>query len=272
MIVIKKIKPSIQIDDLKQQYLQETTAALDGMWLRGFLAQANFFGFYEGEKLVGYCCINDDGYLLQLYLCKEYKHLAESLFEELLAHDYPLLPMINGAFVSTAEPWYLSLCLDLLPRFKVHSLMYQFDRSLSQNEINTVDLELTVFCRHQLSEVVDFAGLNVGAPKGWLIGYYSKLIHRGELLGLWRNGRLVAAGESRSDDKVQPGYGDIGLIVDTELRGQGVGTQIMIELVRITQARGLQPICSTEKENIGAQKAITRAGFCAGHRIIQFDC
>jgi hypothetical protein len=33
----------------------------------------------------------------------------------------------------------------------------------------------------------------------------------------------------------------------------------------------LKPIFSAESTNIGAQKAISRAGFFAGNRIVQFD-
>ncbi|WP_458778122.1 GNAT family N-acetyltransferase [Desulforhopalus sp. 52FAK] len=272
MAEIRKIVSIAQVDELKQQYLQKTTAALDGMWLRGFVPRASHFGFYENEELVGYCCINDDGYVLQLYVCQEFQDQAGLLFEELLVHKHQVVPEVNGAFVSTAEPGYLALCLDLFPRFKVHTFMYQLGSFQSEDQINTAPLQLTTLTHNQLAEAVAFAKLNVGAHEGWLMGYYSALINRGELFGLLQNGRFVAAGESRSDDHVQSGYGDIGLIVDRALRGQGIGTQIMTELVRITQGKGLKPICSTEKENIAAQKAITRAGFFAGHRIIQFDC
>ncbi|MEZ9417968.1 GNAT family N-acetyltransferase, partial [Vibrio sp. 10N.286.49.E1] len=33
----------------------------------------------------------------------------------------------------------------------------------------------------------------------------------------------------------------------------------------------LEAMCSTESSNIGAQKAITRAGLSSKHRILQFD-
>ena len=68
MIQTKKVELLVHLSDLKQQYIDQTTAPLDGMWLTGFVPMASHFGFYENQELVGYYCINNDGYLLQFYL------------------------------------------------------------------------------------------------------------------------------------------------------------------------------------------------------------
>ena len=130
---------------------------------------------------------------------------------------------------------------------------------------------MTVAKSEQLSEMVDFAKINVGAPEQWLTGYYTNLINRRELFGFWQNGRLLAAGESRGYDEYQTDYADLGVIVDESARGNGLATNVLKQLTIITEDKGLKPILSTEKNNIGAQKAISRAGFFAGNRIVQFD-
>ena len=102
------------------------------------------------------------------------------------------------------------------------------------------------------------------------IEYYGNLIDRRELYGVWENERLIATGESRGDVEYQTEYSDVGVIVAKSERGRGLATQILKQLVAMNQANGLKSICSTEKTNIAAQKAISRAGFVSSNRIIQF--
>lgn len=268
MIQIKKVESIAQLSELKQQYINQTTAPLDGMWLTGFVPMARHFGFYANEELVGFCCINDDGYLLQFYLCPQHRDQASLLFDSIITRNNAPVGKINGAFVSTAEPQYLSYCLDSFSSFKVNALMYHLGEKTT---VPASSLKLTLVKAEQLTELIEFAKNAIGAPEEWLTGYYTNLINRQELFGLWQEDRLVAAGESRGYDEYQTDYADLGMIVAKSERGKGLATSVLKQLVTITKAKGLKPICSTEKTNIGAQKAIGRAGFFSGNRIIQFD-
>jgi len=271
MIEIKKNDSIEQLSELKQEYIDRTTAPLDGMWLTGFVPMADHFGFYENEMLVGYCCINDDGYVLQFYLSPEKGDQASHLFDSILTQNDSAIEKINGAFVSTAEPQFLSLCLDSFSKFEVNALMYRLGNKVKAENGQEALVQLTVVKSDQLSELVAFANSNIGAPEEWLTGYYTNLISRRELYGFWKNGPLLATGEIRAYDEYQTDYADLGVIVEKSQRGKGLGTGVLKELISITESKGLKAICSTEKTNCGAQKAISRAGFIAGNRIIQFD-
>lgn len=269
MIQTRALESIEQLSELKQQYIDQVTAPLDGMWLCGFVPMATHFGFYEGGELVGYCCVNDDGYLLQFYLCPSHQNQASNLFDSILKSKNPPIEKINGAFVSTAEPQYLSLCLDSFPVFKVNALMSQL--SDNSKPVSKSNLALEVVKSEQLTDAVKFAHSAIGAPEEWLTGYFTNLINRQELFGYWENGRLLATGECRLFDDYQIDYADLGVIVDASTRGKGIATKVLKQLISIADAKGLKSICSTEKTNIGAQKAISRAGFSSGNRIIQFD-
>ena len=271
MILIKKNESIEQLAELKQQYIDQTTAPLDGMWLTGFVPMATHFGFYENEKLVGFCCINDEGYLLQFYLCPDKQDQAPLLFDSILTQNDLPIGKVIGAFASTAEPQYLLHCLDNFSSFEVNALMHQLEKSAKVVQEQEPILQMTVVQSEQLTELVDFAKTNIGAPEQWLTGYYTNLINRQELFGFWQNGRLLATGESRGYDEYQISYADLGVIVSKSARGKGLATKVLKKLITITEAKGLNPICSTEKSNIGAQKAISRAGFIADNRIIQFS-
>jgi GNAT superfamily N-acetyltransferase len=269
MLDIKKIDSIEQLRRLKQQYIEQVTAPLDGMWLTGFVPIANHFGFYKNEMLIGFCCVNQDGYLLQFYVDPGNQIQAASLFELIINKNDLAMGKVNGAFVSTAEAQYLSHCLDNFTSFKVNSLMYQQGDTVTL--VHESELEMVSITLDQLSVVVEFAKTNMGAPEEWLTGYFSNLFKRKELYGYWQNNQLVATGEFRMNDKYQIEYVDLGMIVATSERGKGIATNVLKFLINIAQSKGLKPICSTEKDNIGAQKAISRAGLISGNRIVQFD-
>lgn len=269
MLEIKKISSLDELTNFKQYYFAQTTAPLDGMWHFGFVPMSDHFGFYEENKLVGYCCMNAEGYLMQFCLLPTANAKASDLFILIIQNNSSVIGDVNGAFVSTAEPEFMSLSLDNSESFKVNALMYQQNDKMNVNRSEGVDMKLVN--QTQLSELVEFAASTIGAPKEWLTGYYGHLIQRKELWAYWRNEQVVATGECRRFDEHQTQYADLGMIVAETERGKGLATRILNTLVQFANQEGLTAICSTEKTNIGAQKAIHRAGFSAHHRIIQFD-
>lgn len=239
------------------------------MWHFGFVPMSKHFGFYVNNTLVGFCCINDDGYLLQFHLETNSKISANALFTLIAEQNSKVIGEVKGAFVSTAEPHYMSLCLDNSSIYKVNALMYQQDAKMSIKQEDTIDMEVAT--DQELAEYVQFSATNIGAPEQWLNGYYGNLIKRKELLGYRKGEQLLAVGECRLFDEYQTEYADLGMIVDQSMRGQGIAKKVLNFLVKHASTKGLQQICSTESNNIGAQKAISSAGFVSTNRIVQFE-
>lgn len=265
MLKIKKIESLNELSKLKKSYFKDTTAPLDGMWHFGFVPMAKHFGFYLKGKLIGFCCINDEGYVLQFYVESNKKAFSSELFT-LIGVE---VREVKGAFVSTAEPSYMAFCLDNSSSFKVNALMYQQMPEFCHEQNGNIDLQLASI--KQLNEFVAFAISNIGAPEQWLQGYYGKLIGRNELFGYWNNGKLLATGECRLFDEHQTDCADLGIVVAQSERGRGIAKQVLSFLTKHASRKGLKPICSTESSNIAAQKAISRVGFVSSHRIIQFE-
>lgn len=261
---IERIEALHTLSDLKQRYLEQTTAPLDGMWLHGFVPAAAHYGWRERGQLCGYFCLNDEGYLLQFLVEGRSGAKEAEVFENVVGGE-SAAGEINGAFVSTAEPHPLSLCLDHFGRFEVNALMYELPDSSRRA---TDSLELVRLAPAQLPTAVAFAMAEIDAPQEWVTGYYANLIDRSELYGSFRDDRLVATGESR---RREDDHADLGVIVARSERGQGLATKILSTLADMNDRAKLKSICSTEKDNRAAQKAIERAGFVAHNRIIRFD-
>jgi hypothetical protein len=104
MITIQQEDSVAALSVYKAQYLQQTTAPLDGMWLVGFVPLATHYGFYHESELVGYCCVNDEGYLLQFHLSQAHQLQAAEFFSHITTNKCDDISEIQGAFTSTAEP------------------------------------------------------------------------------------------------------------------------------------------------------------------------
>lgn len=269
MLDIKKISTLSNLSELKTAYFAESTAPLDGMWHFGFVPMSDHFGFYENGNLVGYCVLNGEGYLLQFYLAPTASTHIEDLFPLIVENNSSVIGKVKGAFVSTAEPQYLSLCVDITESFKVNAMMYRQRPTAVANNIENI--EMTLATEEQLEQFVKFASSAIGAPKEWLTGYYGNLIARQELWGYWESNDILATGECRKFDEHQTQFADLGMIVAQQERGKGLATRVIHFLKQHANSQGLEAMCSTESSNIGAQKAIKRAGLSSKHRILQFD-
>ncbi|MEZ8238942.1 GNAT family N-acetyltransferase [Vibrio splendidus] len=273
MLDIKKISTLSDLNEFKTAYFAESTAPLDGMWHFGFVPMSDHYGFYEDDTLVGYCVLNGEGYLLQFYLAPTASTHIESLFPLIVENNSSVIGEVKGAFVSTAEPQYLSLSVDNTESFKMNAMMYrQNSQARSDCDSDRVEeIEMSLATEEQLEQFVEFASSAIGAPKEWLTGYYGNLIARQELWGYWESDDILATGECRKFDEHQTQFADLGMIVAQEERGKGLATRVIHSLKQHANSQGLEAMCSTESSNIGAQKAITRAGLSSKHRILQFD-
>ncbi|WLQ12124.1 GNAT family N-acetyltransferase [Hahella aquimaris] len=271
MLKITPIENNDSLTPLKIAYLKGCVAPLDGMWLNGFLPFSQHLGLFDGDTLAGYACVNSEGYVLQLFLPSSHQNQYAPTLRRILEQGGKDYSKIAGAFVSTAEPAYLSACLDVFNSFQVNVLMYEYDIKAAGTHKLSDQLPMEFASTEQLSEFVAFTAHNIQAPEEWLNYYLGGLIERRQLLGYWRDGELVASGEMRHDPTFQADSVDIGVIVAREHRKQGIAGKVIRTLasrIRETQRR---PICSTERENIAAQTAIARAGFVSRHRIVRFD-
>lgn len=258
-----------ELTELKKAYFNSSIVPLDGMWHFGFVPMAKHFGFYVNKNLAGFCCVNDDGYLLQFYLQPEFHLFSQELFTLISQQNSSIIGEVKGAFVSTSEPNYQALCLDNSATFKVNALMYQHNTKLADENLEMIDMQIAG--TEQLTDFVSFAVANIGAPEQWLTQYYGNLIVRKELFGYWHEGKLLAAGECRLFDQYQTEYADLGMIVAQSIRGQGIAKKVLAFLTKHATTQGLSSICSTESNNVAAQKAIAHAGFTSAHRIVQFE-
>lgn len=250
-----------ELSSLKQDYLDGLSAPIDGMWA-SFVSMADHYAIICGEDIIGYVAINAEQIMLRFYVKKGHDQTA--LFSQLINEL-----SVKGAVVATQEFEYLSLCMDSQKSVSVNALLYH---CAPDTEIEAAifpdgtDFRAITTC--DLQTAIDFAVAAIGAPEGWLRGYYSERIEGEELFGLWQGDILIGTGECRPSADQKP-YADLGMVVSPEYRGLGLATAILREMLHDCRIRALSSICSTESTNAAARKAITNAGFESQMRILE---
>lgn len=249
------------LSDLRSHYLRQLSAPLDGMW-ETFAEMGSHYAISEAGDDIGYCIINDENVLLQFFV--KPGHDAESIFHQVFEEL-----SIRGAVVTTSQNRYLSLCMDHQTSVEVNAITYNFDDDAEVQEVRfPAETEFRLIVESDLEVAVDFGAATLGADRGWLSRYYGEKVSGEELFGLWRGDILIAIGECRPSPTQTP-YADVGMIVSTSQRGEGIATNILRQLTLLCRQRGLRPICSTEAGNVAARKSIKRAGFRSQHRILE---
>lgn len=248
---------------LKHAYLNRTSAPLDGMW-ETFVEMADHYVVHLQENPIGYFAVNAERKLMQFHL--PIQSGKREFFDHLIKEM-----CLTGAFVSTAEADYLSLCLDVQKHVKVNALMYHTDDNIAlPDAVFPPACEFRLVARTEHETAVNFGVAAIGAEEGWLRNYYQNHINSEQLYGLWHKNTIIAAGELRHSASQKP-YADVGMVVSQDYRGKGIATNVLLKLRRLARENGLRAICSTEQSNIAAQRAISNAGFISQHRVLDIS-
>jgi len=251
--------------DLKAQYLQSLVAPMDGMWEVGFINPSPHWEIRWNAAQAGYYAANDEGSLLQFYVRPAFEKHGRALFDHVIAQD-----TLTRAVVSTIDPSYLSFCLDVQKKVTVHTYLYEMHTPVRPGRPEIEGLGFRLVEAPELDRTIAFQQACLGSEqdlRGWLRGYSANLIERRALFVLSLDDEWLGVGECRKSD-TQQGVTDLGMMVAPAHRRKGWATYILTRLGAHCTAQGQHAICSTTVENVGAQKAIVRAGFISRHRIM----
>ena len=216
----------------------------------------------------GFCAVDHEGYLLQLFLEREEEPASGRIMVALVVGLG-----LRGAYAATIDPAFLSLCLDRQSAVTVDTLLY-FDHHIvppaSAGRLRPATLDdLASLARIQWADE-EADTQTMGAAFGGPEGYLRATVEQGVVHVLEDGGSIVGCGELRRRE-TWPGTADLGVIVAPEHQGRGVGTEILCLLKQMAADSGLQPMCSTTVENVASQRMIAKTGMVARHRILKVD-
>jgi RimJ/RimL family protein N-acetyltransferase len=253
------------IQNLKSEYLSSLVGPMDGMWDVGFTDPAPHWEIRMDGALAGYYAATEEGTLLQFHVTPAFEKHRRTLLDHVVAPGH-----LSEAVVSTIDPAHLSCCLELQKSLAVHTYLYEIDTEVPPAHPEEALLNFRLIEPEELERTISFQETCLGSEEDlsdWLRGYSANLIQRKELFALYRDEDWIGVGECRRSDS-QAGIADLGVMVNPEHRRSGWATYILTRLRADGKANGERSICSTEVENVAAQRAIIKAGFVSRHRIL----
>ncbi len=250
------------IGSFRAQFFQTLTAPIDAMWEQLYIGGAQDFLIEAEGSPIGYCCIDKDNNLNQLFLIKESQRKMKRVVADLIKSG-----LVHSASLSSNEPVAFNACLLHAQSVKANTFCYQHP---NQKETKPELPEpLRVNSPDEIPALKAFFKEQVGMDDTF--GYTEGLSERRELYVMKKGDTIIATNECK-ESKSQSQYVDLGVIVRREFQGQGLATLILRKQVDfVLEVLKKQPICSTTVDNIASQKAIEKAGFYCSNIIFDLS-
>ncbi len=238
------------VNNFRKALYKTFVAPLDSMWQDLYIASSQPYLIERDGQQIGYCCIDSNEALLQLFVNKENRHLVRDTVRDLIDSS-----LISSASLSAIEPVSFNACLFHSKSIQTNTLCYEYSNKDLDNE-NTLNVELvtTQYSNAIRSYYKDHVGFDD------TFGYVDNLVSRKELFMALEDDTIIATGECRLS-VTQLDYADVGVSVNTKHRKKGLATKMLQQMAHKAIEQNRNPICSTTIDNIGSQKAIEKAGF-----------
>lgn len=238
------------INDLRAKLYQTLTAPIDAMWELLYIASSQHYLIKKDNTTLGYCCINEDGCLIQLFLEAAYRPKMDKVIKALIDAK-----LINAASMSSNEPIAFNACLFHSTSIKANTFCFEhLNKAIAINSPLTIALVAT----EGIPAIKVFLKEQVGMDDTF--GYTENLVARKEIFMVQESGVIIATSERRISDS-QSEIADLGIIVNKAYQGRGIATKVMQMQVNRVLKEGRKPICSTTLDNVASRKAIERSGF-----------
>ena len=254
------IQNPVDINDMRQQLYKRFVAPIDGMWESLYIPSSTSHAIQHHNETIGYCCIDEDKSITQLFLSDGFSHFTKAAVSSLIASG-----LATSAKLSSNEPISFNACLLHNQSVAENTLCYQYN---GHSLVNTVSATIEPVSIGATAAIKSFLKEQVGFDDNF--GYTENLIERNELYSIEDNSGIVATGECRLSD-TQLKVADIGMIVHNAHRGKGLGAEVLHQLALKAQSMNRTPICSTTHDNIPSQKSIEKAGFHCSHITFNID-
>jgi len=245
-----KTDSTVTVSNLRSQLYQKLTAPIDAMWEQLYVASSQHYLIENNNEIQGYCCVNDEGCLLQMFLVEEYSSKMEKVIAALIDSK-----LITSASLSSIEPISFNTCLALSKSIKANTFCFEHVNIPIETDSR---LDVALVTTADIPAVKAFLKGQVGMDDTF--GYTENLVSRKEIFLVKESDQIIATSERRMSDS-QPGIADLGIIVNKDFQGKGIATQVMQMQVNRVLKANRKPICSTTVDNVASRKAIEKSGF-----------
>ncbi len=264
MIQIREKSEAENWEPIRNSFYKSLTSPFDGMWDELAHDHSQLWGFYDNDQIVGYCCKDIKGNLINFFVQDNYSAYKTDLFKRVL-----YLLEIRQAIVSTNNPGFLVVSLDKSKKMSVHAFLFESDKEMNLPKPRKIEnLGLEPAKMSDIEDLIKFCTNNTDADVDGFENYLNRLVDRQEIHLIKKDNKIIASCEIRESTS-QPNLVDLGVIVENNYRKNGIGSWLIYRAKAMSIAQGKVPICSCEHENIASKKMIENAGFISTNMILK---
>lgn len=284
-----RVEHPLELLKWQEQWQKSLLAPQDGMW-ESFRTEARHWAIIYAEQTIGYAVEDEENGLLNFFVGVHYLPRSADFLRQFIEQE-----KITKGLIGTHNPLALTPALHCQKKVALHTYLFiipqtngtaiastdaseggsRISAALQPAEVQNLPqiLQGTVFAQAQSSDLerlIDFYHLGMDAPRAWLSKYLRAYQAEGACYFLEKAGEIIGACELRAS-KRQPEIADIGMVVGTAYRQQGIGTYLLGQAKQLAWASGRQPICSCEVDNLGSRKAIEANGFRTVYQLLSLE-
>lgn len=246
------------ISALRNQYLDALIEPQE-LYLELMVRTAEIYAVILNEEKIGYFLVGDESTLLEYFIIQQNTDLAEPIFINII-RDFS----IRKALCKSFDHLLLSCCAAIQVKTNVMGILFR-EYHPPSDAANFLDITVrpaTVEDERHIIEVNE----EVFDHDHEVIEYTIKkqlLIFEKErtIIGFGIFSRVI---DGRSDF-------DIGMLVEKESRGQGIGQFIIGYLADYCIKNGWRPTAGCAVDNIGSRRCLEKAGFVSNYRLLAFS-
>lgn len=250
MIKFKKSNNNEAIEKMRSDLYLTLTAPIDAMWEQLYIASSQHYLIQDKDVNLGYCCVDENQCLVQIFLLQGYQNRLTDSITELIQSN-----LITSARISSNETISFNTCLTFHKYIKINTFCFQHKNTSIDVESS---LKIELVTSEDIPLIKDFLNKQIGMDDNF--GYTENLVSRKEIFMIKNSNVIIATSELRLSDS-QPEIADLGIIVNKDFQGKGIGTQVMKMQVNKVLNLGRKPICSTTIDNVASRTIIERSGF-----------
>lgn len=195
------------------------------------------------------------GYLTSFLVREAYLYHMKSIFEEILRRFAP-----KGAYVVTSDEYFLSFAMDYQKSVELQAYFFDFESDREEIgeypsgilrravEEDLPDLEKTDF----------YHPLTLDSEENQIYVFRDET---GEFLGTGHIARM----------QLDPKWGCVGMYTVPKYRRKGVGSRMILSMVRIAREQQLIPIAGCYYQNNASRTTLERCGFYSKTRYLRIS-
>lgn len=235
-------------------------AEFQELYLELMINNSDYYLLQNDNIEIGYTIINEDGILIEFYVMNKSISKSNEYFSQVLKDL-----SVTEIYCKSFDSLLLSNCLSASLPYSVVGILYRDyveafinkDPKISMKKTDHSSVSFLLGQEDSIKELFE--------TEQQLIGF----INNGNVFEFYKNDEFIGCGMVLRTH-VDWDFCDLGVWVCPSKRGNGIGSQIILNLREFAIGNKLKPGCGCAIENIASQKTIEKSGFVSKHKLIRF--